>query len=183
MKSLEFLSKINRDVFNLPYDRLMKHGTMLRRLGLFPDGRARESHVTAVHAVHAMRVLATNHNPLDKDYELRALDFSQDPEALYELSDLIENGGENLYTIGVHRVSFSLDRAQALIVYNEPSIQEMVQGKWECIKLKEKEIAFGDSGARGFERYAHVKRSALMAIANALCMEEQGEELKHTNKQ
>jgi hypothetical protein len=143
---------------------------------LYPDTREAgiTQHVTAVQAAHLIRVLAVNVNPVGDAYEdkllryvdLRAKDGSS---FIQELATLLKDAGLQLYVQGVSRISLSLDRNFATIIYEDPTAKHLLkESDVTTFRVREHEKIFGDSGIKKFERFAILKRSALQELATAI---------------
>ncbi len=195
MKSVGFLSEVNR-IFGIEHLRLQKIAIGLRKLGVFPDGRkpGTESHVTATQAAHLIRAMALNLNPSAENFHARLAEHAElideDGNSLIkELARLISNNGERLFIDGVTRISFSLDRNLVTIVFKNPEHQQLLnESSIRTLVLKENERVYGPGGAHQFERFAILKKSALMKLANILqetgCNNEEDADviLNHVNK-
>jgi len=167
MKGISFSSLASR-LLHVPYDRSIKHATALRQMGLYPDGRATgdKAHVSTLQAAHLIVMYAANPQPTDHASVLKYLEMT---DFILELADLLQDGGEKIFSQGVRRVSISLDRPFATIVYTDPLKARILEEHGtQNLSIRETEQCFGDEGARSFERFAFVKRSALTELAMAI---------------
>jgi hypothetical protein len=171
MQSTEFLITVN-DHFGLPFDRVTKLATALRKAGHYPDGRS-GGHVSATQAAMLLSLLAINPNPYSDEVDnvIRRLEHLRNDNEffIHSFAKLLAHSGEGLYIQGVTRIALSLDRDLALIVSKNPAfVEALTESTVENYVTKESEILFGDATPRKVERFVFLKKSLLLELASAL---------------
>jgi hypothetical protein len=174
MQSTEFLITVN-DHLGLPFDRVTKLATALRKAGHYPDGRS-GGHVSATQAAYLLSLMALSPNPYNDGADtaikkLAELKSDNGESFISAFARLLSHNGEQIFIEGVTRVALSLDRDLALIVFKSPAHQEALataETPIENYVTRESEKSFGDPSPRKVERFVFLKKSLLLEISAAL---------------
>lgn len=176
MKSQAFLMKAN-EFFGVPFDRLQKLATVLRKQGLYPDGR-RENDVTLEECAHLIYLLAISPNPFTNEAESVAADYkklvSQSGNFfIHDLAEILSEGGALLPSKKgvnwVHHISISIDRPFALIAFQKTDIIESeIPGEEDTTYTITGERVYGENTPKAHERFAILKKSMIWNLGMLL---------------